>query len=170
MLKKTLLVVIIILYHSSAFAIDLGQFKLDKPYKAPNIRFSNAQGNILNLTDYQGKVVLVNFWSTWCIPCVEEMPALEKLTKSMEGRDVVVLPLSIDFKGAPAVQKFYKEHGLTGLPVYLDRKGRGFNDYKLKALPTSLIIDRHGNVTAKILGAVEWDSAEVREYLLRVGR
>ena len=169
-MKKILLTVTIILFCNNAKALDLTQYEIAEPYKAPEIHFSDAIGGIHSLSSYEGKVVLLNFWSTWCVPCIEEMPALDRLAKSMEGRDVVVLPLSIDFKGAEAVEKFYKEQQINNLPVYIDRKGKAFKDYKLQALPTSLIIDRHGKVTAKVFGAIEWDSSEAKSYLVKVGR
>lgn len=152
-----------------ASASEISQFELDQPFEAPNMKFIDDQDNIHSLSDYKGKVVLLNFWATWCGPCVEEMPGLEKLAKSMIGKDVEILAVSIDAKGIPAVQDFYKELDIIGLPIYLDRRGKAFKDFKLQALPTTMVIDRKGDVVAKVMGSIEWDSDDVRRYLLTLG-
>ncbi len=164
-----ILFLLAILFASFANAATITQFELDTPVEAPNMRFTDDQNNIHNLSDYKGKVVLLNFWATWCNPCVHEMPVLEKLAKSMIGKDVEILAVSIDSKGAPVVQEFYKEMGIEDLSIYLDTKGKAFKDFKLQALPTTMVIDRKGMVVAKVMGEIDWDSDEVRKYLLTLG-
>lgn len=170
MLKKIFYIILLSVVSGIACAANTGSFTPVEHYPAPNIRFSDANGNIHNLTDYQGKVVLLNFWATWCTPCVAEMPTLSQLASDMQGRDVVVLPISVDFSGSEAVQKFYNNNGIENLGVFVDNKGTAFKEYKLNALPTTFIIDRRGNVTTKIMGAMDWASDEVKAYLSDLGR
>lgn len=153
-----------------ANAAQIKKFELDKPEEIANITFSDAAGVTHNLTDYKGKVVLLNFWATWCEPCIHEMPALEKLTSFMAAKDVEVLPISIDSKGASVVKKFYDEQKITGLPILIDDKGQAFHQYKLQALPTTFVIDRHGQLIAKIMGEIDWNSQDTKDYLLSIGR
>jgi thiol-disulfide isomerase/thioredoxin len=167
---KTFLTLAVLLCPLSINASEIKEFALAKPVEIPNIQFSDDTGVIHNLTDYKGKVVLVNFWATWCEPCIREMPALEKLAGVMEAKDVVVLPISIDLKGVSAVKKFYADQKITGLPVLVDDKGMAFREYKLQALPTSFVLDKNGRLAAKILGEIEWGSKDTHDYLLGLRR
>jgi thiol-disulfide isomerase/thioredoxin len=166
MLKKILLISAIIFIASFASASEINRYILDKPFAAINIQFSDNDNNIHQLNDYKGRVVLLNFWATWCKPCVHEMPALENLSKFMEGKGIEIVPVSIDFKGVDVVKKFYEEQEISSLPIFVDIKGRAFKEYKLQALPTTLIIDGQGMVVAKVIGEIDWDSKSVRDYLL----
>ncbi len=154
----------------TANASQINQYLLSSPTPAPQIIFSDDGNTIHNLTDYKGKVVLLNFWATWCEPCVEEMPALANLAKYMKDKDVVVLPVSIDFKGINVVRQFYDEQKITNLPFLIDDHAKAFKEFKLQALPTSYVIDKKGNIIAKIMGAIDWNSNDTREFLLQAGK
>ncbi len=160
----------LIMFAHLASASQISQFTLDKPAEIENIQFSDAAGVIHSLSDYKGKVILLNFWASWCEPCAHEMPALEQLASFVGAKDVEVLPVSIDSKGVSAVKKFYNENKITGLPILVDEKGKAFHAYKLQALPTSFVIDRRGRLIAKIMGEIDWNSPETHDYLLRIGR
>src|SRR5215813_10018624 len=102
----------------------LEKFQLAKPPKPlPDLGFNDADDKALKLGDYKGKVVLLNFWATWCGPCVKEMPSLDKLQAEMGKDRFVVLPLSLDGPTKPKVAPFYQDKKLTNLGVYFD-KGR----------------------------------------------
>ena len=167
---KIILTIICLFLATFAHAAGIKQFVLDKTEEIPDIKFADAEGNIHKLSDYKGKVVLVNFWSTWCDPCVHEMPALAELAGFMMGKDFELLPISIDSKGKKIVQKFYEEGKLKGLPILTDEKGLVFQQLKLQALPTSLLIDRHGRLIAKIMGEIDWSSKETHDYILGIVR
>lgn len=141
----------------------------DRPEPAPEISFSDAAGNRLTLIDFRGRVVLLNLWATWCAPCVEEMPSLDRLQARLGGEDFQVLPLSIDREGLDAVQPFYGELGLDHLGVYLDPMGAAPRAFGAVGLPASYLIDRDGRVVAALAGAREWDTdasiAELRRYI-----
>lgn len=130
------------------------------PEKPPQFSFATAAGAHRTLADYRGKGVLLNIWATWCGPCVAEMPALDQLATKIAADEIVVLPVSIDTKGLPAVKEFYATHHIEHLPILLDPDGAVARVLKLPGIPASLIIDREGRVVGHVLGAIAWDKPE----------
>lgn len=123
----------------------------------------------MKLADLKGKVVLLNFWATWCPPCKEEMPSMERLYRRYKSRKFTVVALSVDSEGASVVAPFVKTHGLT-FPVALDSKMAVAERYRVRGLPTTFIIDRRGNLVAIAMGPREWDGPAARslvEHLLK---
>ena len=114
----------------------------------------------VTLADYEGQVLLVNFWATWCAPCVEEMPALDALQAELGGEDFQVLVVSNDRNGLEMVEPFYEEQGLENLGIWLDPRGHLMRAFETRGLPTSFVIDRDGQVVARAEGAAPWDSEE----------
>src|ERR1700731_4055831 len=96
---------------------------LDMPRPLPPLSFVNGDGVAKTLADFHGRVVLLNVWATWCVPCRKEMPALDRLQGKLEAADFAVVPLSIDHRGRDAVERFYRELGLTSLRIYLNPSG-----------------------------------------------
>ncbi len=143
---------------------------VDEPFLAPDIRFIDDKNFMHSLSDFKGQVVVLSFWATWCEPCVREMPALFRLYKALQGKDVAILPISVDFKGVSVVKPFYQQNGLENFPIFLDDKGRAFKDFKIQALPSAFVIDRKGNVVAKVMGEMDWDNEANKNYLLQLNR
>lgn len=110
----------------------------------------------LRLSDFKGKVVFLNFWATWCKPCEEEMPAMERLYQQYRDRGLVVLAISADAEGAPVVAPFVKRHKLT-FPIGLDPKMNVSSLYGVWALPSTFIIDKQGKRILFANGPREWD-------------
>jgi peroxiredoxin len=128
------------------------------PGNEPAAPFSVAtpdRGSIA-LGDLRGKVVLLNFWATWCEPCLEEMPALERVGRTYQDRGLVVLALSVDREGAPVVVPFLKRHALT-FPVGLDPQQTVAHLYRVWALPSTIIVGRKGTALFSVQGARDWD-------------
>ncbi|MBI2293683.1 MAG: TlpA family protein disulfide reductase, partial [Betaproteobacteria bacterium] len=94
-----------------------------RPRVLPTIRFADAKGRAMTLQDFRGKFVLLNIWATWCVPCREEMPTLDRLQARLGGPGFEVVAVSIDRDGLPAVQEFYLQTGIEQLRVYLDKSG-----------------------------------------------
>lgn len=130
-----------------------------EPQPAPDVEFTELGGAPARLSDFRGRVVLVNLWATWCAPCVKEMPSLVKLQETIGTRDFVVLALSSDRGGARVVEPFIAENGLETLAVYLDPKGNATRKLGARGLPTSILLDRQGRELGRMLGSAEWDSA-----------
>jgi thiol-disulfide isomerase/thioredoxin len=137
----------------------------DSPKPLPEIQFENDQGEGMSLADFRGKVVLLNFWATWCAPCRREMPTLDRLQAELGGPDFQVVALSLDRKGLPIVQEFYKELGLETLPIYVDESGKAQRALSVLGLPTTLLLDRDGNEIGRLLGPAEWDSSEMVSFI-----
>jgi len=143
---------------------------LDPPVPAPLETFATLDGARVRLADFKGRVVLLNFWATWCAPCIREMPSLDRLQAVLEDRGLAVLAISIDRGGAKVVRPFAKRLGLERLALYLDAKGALFQAFGVTGLPTTFLIDRQGDIVGAYPGAAEWDGPEARaliEHYLR---
>lgn len=139
------------------------------PRPAPQTPFTTDQGRSVTLADWRGRVVLVNFWATWCIPCVKEMAALDRLQAALGGEGLTVLALSQDRGGMDIVRPFYDKLGLANLGAYLDPQGVVARGFAVSALPVSVVVDRQGREVGRLLGPAEWDSPQalalLRHYL-----
>jgi len=134
-----------------------------KPVAA--IKFDDAQGRSRNLADFKGKVVLLNIWATWCVPCHKEMPVLDRLEVPLGGPDFEVVTLSIDRGGMDVVGKFFTEAGIQKLAMYLDSSGKAMRELGVLGLPTTLLVGRDGLEIGRLIGPAEWDSAEAIAFL-----
>ena len=131
--------------------------------------FRNASGEHLTLADFRGRVVLLNLWATWCGPCRAEMPSLDRLQAMHQGDGLAVLAVSVDKGGSATVQHFFEQRGLRNLTPYLDANGATVRAFGARRIPTTLTIDRDGNVVGSLVGPKQWDSPDtaalIRRYL-----
>ena len=145
--------------------------RLEHPKIPPKATFVDDQGAQKTLKDMRGKVVLVNFWATWCAPCVREMPALDALQKRLGGQHFDVLAISSDRAGALAIRQFYKKTGVSALKIYLDPGARMQRKFGANSLPTSVLIDRSGRMVGHVVGPAEWAAPEsialIRYFMAR---
>ena len=153
---------------SSANSLALSVFQQPRP--VPEIRFQDDQGHELALTDFRGRVVLLNVWATWCVPCRQEMPTLDRLQARLGGKDFLVMALSIDRKGIEAMRDFYGEVGVENLAIYVDPSGKGSQALSIPGVPTTLLIDQEGREVARKMGAAEWDGPETVSLIERTMR
>ena len=128
------------------------------PETLPNASFQNTEGAPVTLETWRGKVVLLNLWATWCIPCRKEMPALDRLQAALGSPDFEVVALSIDRSGLAGTRKFLDSVGVRNLKLYVDPTARLANVFKAIGLPTTLLIDRQGREAGRLIGPAEWDS------------
>ena len=143
----------------------------ETPQDLPPVRFRDETGRSVWLADWQGKVVLLNLWATWCPPCRAEMPTLDRLQARLGGEDFEVVALSIDRAGLGIVGAFYDENGITHLVKYVDESGKALRHLKAIGLPTTLLIDREGREIARHVGPAEWDTPEmVAFFRMQLGR
>lgn len=132
---------------------------------APQVPFVDALGTPLTLSDFRGRVVVLNFWATWCPPCRREMPSLIRLQNALSGPDLEVVAVSTDRAGASVVAPYLKRAGLTDLEIFLDPRSKLLRAFESSTLPTTIIIDKDGRALGGVMGALEWDSPEVIKAL-----
>ena len=126
--------------------------------KAPPFALRDVDGREHHLADYRGKVVLLNFWATWCEPCREEMPSLDRLAEKLAGRPFAVL--AVDYgEGPPKVRAFAEAQRLR-FPLLLDRDGAVARSWKVRVLPASYVIGPDQQLRHVVVGARDWDSAD----------
>ena len=133
----------------------------DRPRDLPEIHFADEKGDELTLGDFGGRVVLLNVWATWCVPCRKEMPTLDRLQARLGGKDFLVIALSIDREGVAPVKRFYQELKFEKLAIYVDPSGKGSRTLVIPGVPTTLLIDRQGREIARKMGPAEWDGQEM---------
>jgi peroxiredoxin len=122
---------------------------------APNFSFPPLKGNSVKLSDYRGRVVFLNIWAIWCLPCREEMPSMEALYQRLKGREFEILAVGIDRKGEEVVGSFVAKYGLT-FPVIPDPDNKTYKLYGLTGIPETFLIDRNGVIIYKVIGAQDW--------------
>ncbi|RMH36996.1 MAG: TlpA family protein disulfide reductase [Nitrospirae bacterium] len=135
---------------------------LHKP--VPDFSLVDLKGNRVSLGDFRGKVVVLNFWATWCGPCKVEMPAMEALYRDLHPEGLVILAVSIDPQGAVVTRPFQQAWGLT-FPILHDPDYRVGSLYGARTLPMTFVIDRRGVLRHRIFGARDWNSAEARSLI-----
>ena len=141
---------------------------------APTTPLHSLKGGVTTLAHFTGKVVLLNVWATWCLPCVHELPSLERLQAALGGDRFTTIALSVDARGADDVLPFLERLGIGGLPVYLDPAGRIVGALPVSdGLPSTFVIDHRGRVMGYLKGAADWASPEagalIRYYIGRIG-
>ncbi len=136
--------------------------KLGEP--APNFRLRDLNGQMVSLSDLRGKVVLLNFWATWCGPCRVEMPAMEELYRTFSRNDFEILAVSTDAQGASVTRPFQQENHLT-FPILHDADYRVGLTYGARSLPMTFMVDRQGIVRHQIFGARDWAAAEAHQLV-----
>lgn len=134
------------------------------PRPIEDISFLDGEGKAVKLSDFKGRVVVLNVWATWCAPCKVEMPTLSSLQTQYDPQKVLILPLSIDkAEDKAAVEKELKLSG--GLPVYIDSGIQPMSKWGIEGMPTTLILDKNGMEVARLSGEAKWDAPEVKTLL-----
>ncbi len=168
--KFAFLVVLIILtalFIAGWFVMDRGTGSkiITRGDRAPEFHLKTIDGGSVSLADLRGKVVMVHFWATWCPPCVGELPTLDRLYRTLTGKDFMMLAVSVDEGGAGAVAPFMKQNKLS-LPVLLDPGGEVARLYGTFKFPETYIVDRNGVVRFKAIGPRDWTDPESLQIVL----
>lgn len=128
----------------------------------PDIEFLDLEDKPTRLSDFRGQVLVLNLWATWCAPCREEMPSLDRLQQAFAAEPLRVVALSVDRAGPERVRQFLDEIGLRHLSVYRDPTMRSTRALRIPGLPATILIDRQGREVGRHLGIAEWDSEAVK--------
>ncbi|WP_300540618.1 TlpA disulfide reductase family protein [Maricaulis sp.] len=130
----------------------------------PDVAYVDENGEEVRLSDYRGQVILVNFWATWCGPCVEEMPALDRLQGELGGGDFQVVTVSLD-RSMDDVLAFFERIDLEHLPIIHDTNLASFSRIQTPGLPTSILYDRQGRELGRVTAPAEWDSEDAKALI-----
>jgi peroxiredoxin len=132
--------------------------------KVPDFSLKDLNGKKVEIKQFKGKIIFLNFWATWCGPCKDEMPGLEVLYKQLKEKNFVLLAVSVDYGGLKSVQDFINIYQYT-FPVLVDPKCEVFDLFKVKGIPTTFLIDKKGKMIGKATGPRDWKSPEVLSLL-----
>jgi len=151
----------------------MAQFILnDPPPPAPETTFHAADGDKVTLASFKGKVILVNFWATWCAPCIREMPSLDRLQAMLDPDTFQIVAVNEDLSGPEKALPFLVKLGIKNYTSYFDSKMALARAFSLRGMPTSYLIDGKGKVIGSLSGIAEWDAPEavalIRYYIERL--
>ncbi len=154
---------------------SLGKFvQTAEPQSLPDLAFVSADGKAHRLSEWRGKVVLLNLWATWCAPCKVEMPSLDRLQAKLGGDAFTVLALSVDRGGLEKPAAFFAGNAITHLALYNDSESEATAALRASGLPVSAVLDKEGREIARLIGPADWDSpataAKIEEFINRDGR
>lgn len=135
------------------------------PGVAPEVPFFDADRAPHTLSEYRGKVVLVNFWASWCPACIMEMPALDRLQAELGSKHFIVLAISQNVGGAAVVRRFFQSHKLEHLSVLIDNQRRLGLAFNQDMLPTSVLLDPEGREVGRLVGPADWSSPQALELI-----
>lgn len=157
---------ILLIWASPAQAGDFAPLMRSHGKAAPSLVFKDEEGKIRSLKEFQGRMLAVHFWATWCVPCIGEIKSLNHNQKVLENFNFVVIPISLDGdKNMDKVKAFYQQHGLGNLKVYVDVDMKSFQTAKIIGLPSTLFIDAKGNEIIRADGALDWNSREIHRII-----
>jgi peroxiredoxin len=142
----------------------LGMRRPAEPSAAPDFTLSTLEGRPVRLREFRGKLVLVNFWATWCAPCLHEMPSMEQLYQTFKQTEFVLLAVSMDRQGEGVARPFVDKLKLT-FPVLLDSTLEVSRQYSVRGLPTTYLIDPEGLLIGVVIGARDWHRTEAKALI-----
>jgi peroxiredoxin len=137
---------------------EMGILQIPPAADPVEIQLNDQDGRPTRLSEFKGKIVFINFWTTWCLACVVEMPAMEKLHRKFKEKDFVMLGINLQ-ESESTVLKFFKEHQLT-FTTLLDSTGEVGTAFRIRGIPTTFILDKNGVIIGRALGPRDWDSRD----------
>jgi thiol-disulfide isomerase/thioredoxin len=157
---------------SCILLLSISACQSDKPtpqqlVQAPDFTLTSLSGQKVRLSELRGKVVLLNFWATWCPPCREEVPSLARLANAMSNSNFQMVTVAIDKEGRKAVDDYFQHAGVR-LTTLLDPTGTVGKSYGITGVPETFIIDKHGFIRKKVIGPIDWSEPDNIQYLQKL--
>ena len=166
---KFLIIFIYLITAGFSYAIEKPNIKnlvvIKKPKVYVSVIFTDKNQKEINLVDYKGKLVVLNFWATWCAPCREEMPSLDKLQSDNRLENLMVFPINIGQEDLSKSEIFFKELNIQNLDIYFDSTVTLAKKFTLRGVPTTILFDKEGQEFARILGAIDFTNEELINWL-----
>ena len=161
--------VIFIFLISNTFANETPNIKnliINKELKEyTNLTILDDQNNQLNLSDYKGNILLLNFWATWCAPCKEEMPSLDLLKSNKDLNNLKIFPVNVGQDNVKKAKKFFDDMNIKNLNLYFDENINLTKKFALRGIPTSIIINKNGKEFARVIGSIDFNEENFIEWL-----
>ncbi len=138
---------------------------LEKPKIYKDVIFKDIYENNLNISDYEGKLLILNFWATWCAPCKEEMPSLDILQKNGSLQNLKIFPINVGQENLKKSKEFFKNLNITNLEIYFDPNINLVKKFALRGIPTSIIINKEGKEFARVIGSIDFNDEKFIKWL-----
>ena len=154
---------------TNVFANDVSEIKNIVIHKDPkthdNVIFLDKKDNKINIKDYDGNLIILNFWATWCEPCKEEMPSLDRLKSNPKLMNLKIFAINIGKENKTKVNKFFEDLNLKNLVPYFDPPVTLAKKFSLRGVPTSILINKNGQEFAKIIGSINFDDKKFIDWI-----
>jgi len=137
------------------------------PKPISSIIFEDFSGNKINLKDYKGKLVVINFWATWCAPCKKEMPSLDNLYQDSSFKNLQIFAVNMEQPNKEKTKNFFNELNIKKLSIFFDKNLNFVKEFKLRGVPTTIIINKKGEEFARIIGEVNFQDEKLLKWLLK---
>ena len=166
---KFILVFIYLISSSSSYAtqeLNLKNLVIHKnPKKLEKINFKNINNEIINLNSFENSLIIINFWATWCAPCIEEMPSLNRLKTNPIFNNLEIIPINVGRDNIAKSKDFYKKLKIKDLKIYFDKDVELAKKFLLRGLPTTVFINKQGEEFARVIGFVNFDDKNIIKWL-----
>jgi len=146
--------------------IDIKNLFLNKELKKyEGLTFLDHKNNLLNLRDYKGNLIILNFWATWCAPCKKEMPSLDRLQVHEDLNNLMIFPINVGQENLQKSRKFFEDLKINNLNIYFDTQVTLAKKFALRGIPTSILIDKNGLEFARIIGSIDFEDEKFIKWL-----
>ena len=166
---KLLIIFIYLITINFCQAFEKPDFKnlvlIKNPKLYEDVIFKNINQKNVNLADFKGNLIILNFWATWCAPCKEEMPSLDSLQSNSKLNNLKIFPINIGQEDAPKTELFFKELNIQNLQIYFDAPITLAKKFSLRGLPTTIIFNKEGKEFARIIGSIDFNDEEFIDWL-----
>ena len=142
---------------------NIVQYESPKPISS--VVFKDFLGNDVNLNDYTGSLVIINFWATWCAPCKKEMPSLDRLYQNNNLKDLVVFAVNTEQPNVTKTKKFFSDLNIQKLEIFFDQNLNFVKEFKLRGVPTTILINKKGEEFARVIGSINFQDQKFLKWL-----